>query len=298
MLLISFSLYGQKYDNIWPMGYNYDSCTYYIDFMDSFEIFPTCLGVEFLNISNSSICDSMGNLLFYSNGNRIANRNHQIMVNGHGINNTNNINYINGYPSKTLILQKPNSNDLFYLFHSEYPTNFNGQISYGNAIKFNYSLIDMNFNTSDGEVIMKNIPILNDTIGGGGNLLTACKHANGQDWWILLPKYNSNVYYRFLIAEDSIYGPFRQEVGYSFSGIDWSGQDVFSPDGSLYIRYDPQNQAHLYDFNRCAGELSYRQQINVPSRSNAGGLPFPKTLVFYILPMIPLFFSMICRQQI
>jgi hypothetical protein len=149
------------------MGYKYDSCNYYIDFTDSFEIVPTCLGLNFVNISNSLICDSVGNLLFYSNGNAIADRNHEIMLDGTAINNTSHPDYIDGYPSKTLILQKPNSPNLYYLFHSEYPTNINGQIIYGNALKFNYTLVDMNFNNGDGEVVLKNIPILNDTIGGG-----------------------------------------------------------------------------------------------------------------------------------
>lgn len=271
-----FNIQAQKHDNIWPMGYIGDTaagaCNYYIDFTDSFEIIPRCLGVELFQMGNSAISDSTGNLLFYTNGCSIADSSHQIMLNGNGLNNMTDPYYIqNGYPAKTLILPKPNSSNLFYLFHSEYPTNINGQIIYGNALKFNYSLVDMNFNNGDGEVILKNIPILNDTIGGGGNLLTACKHANGYDWWILVPEYESNAYYRFLLTEDNIYGPFRQELGYSFSWIDYSGQDIFSPNGSLYVRYDPQNQAHLYDFNRCTGELSYRQQINVPSNSNAGG---------------------------
>jgi hypothetical protein len=139
------------------------------------------------------------------------------------------------------------------------------------AIQLNHSIVDMSLNNGLGDISSKNVSILLDTIGGWGLSIEANKHANGQDWWILVPEYESNAYYRFLLTTDSLYGPFRQEVGYSFSWIDYNGQTVFSPDGSLYVRYDPQNQAQLYDFNRCTGEMSYRQQINVPSNINAGG---------------------------
>ena len=45
--------------------------------------------------SSSSICDSNGNLLFYTDGDTIWNRNHQIMLNG-----TSSVNRINTAPSK------------------------------------------------------------------------------------------------------------------------------------------------------------------------------------------------------
>jgi hypothetical protein len=102
------SINAQKHDNIWPMGYKYDSCNYYIDFTDSFEIVPYCLAFDLFDFGNSSICDSTGNLLFYTNGSRIADRSHQIMPNGTGLNN----NYypfysVSGYPAEHTILPKP-----------------------------------------------------------------------------------------------------------------------------------------------------------------------------------------------
>jgi hypothetical protein len=282
------SLFGQKHDNIWTMGYAYDStinpCNYYIDFTDSFKIVNQCLGLNQISFGNSSISDSTGNLLFYTNGCLVADSSFQIMNNGTGINNNTNTLYnLYGYPNKTMILPKPNSLNLYYLFTLENTTWPNGQINSIFSRWLNYNLIDMRENNGLGDVVLKNIVLLDDSIGGGGNLLTACKHANGQDWWILVPEYESNAYYRFLLTEDSIYGPFRQEVGFGFNRIDYNGQAVFSPDGSLYVRYDPYNQAHLYDFNRCTGELSYRQQINVPSRSNAGGAAIsPNSRFLYI----------------
>ncbi len=277
MLLLSFSLYGQKHDNIWPMGYAYDTtvnpCNFYLDFEhDTLDLVPYCLGIQYsYACGHGAIADSLGNLLFYTNGYIIADSNHQIMPNGIGLNNSNYSSYEDwGYPAELIILPRPNRTNLYDIFHLERQLQSNGSAN-GLAIQLNHSIVDMSLNNGLGDISSKNISILSDTIGGWGQLIEACKHANGYDWWILVPEYESNAYYRFLLTADSVYGPFRQEVGHSFSWIDYSGQAIFSLDGSLYVRYDPQNQAHLYDFNRCTGELSYRQQINVPSNINAGG---------------------------
>jgi hypothetical protein len=268
--------FAQKHDNIWPMGYpGISSNNYLINFTDSFEIIPINLGANMAELANASICDSTGNLLFYTNGAKIIDSTHNLMQNGDNLNQIldsiaiypNNFIYWDyGYPSKVMIL--PFKRNKYHIFHIE--RGRNGVLSFF-ALQLNHSIVDMSLNNGLGSVISKNKPLINDTIAGEGYMLEACKHANGQDWWILVPEYESNAYYRFLLSADSLYGPFSQEVGYSFSWIDYNGQAIFSPDGSLYVRYDPQNQAHLYDFNRCTGELSYRQQINVPSNINAGG---------------------------
>ncbi len=276
VLFLTTLSFAQKHDNIWPMGYaSLSSNNYLINFTDSFEIIPINLGANMAELANASICDSTGNLLFYTNGAKIIDSTHNLMQNGDNLNQildsiaiypNNSIYWDYGYPSKVMIL--PSKNNKYHVFHIE--RGRNGVLSFF-ALQLNHSIVDMSLNNGLGSVISKNKPIINDTIAGQGYMLEACKHANGQDWWILVPEYESNAYYRFLLTTDSLYGPFRQEVGYSFSWIDYNGQAIFSPNGSLYLRYDPQNQAHLYDFNRCTGELSYRQQINVPSNSNAGG---------------------------
>jgi hypothetical protein len=277
MLLINASLYGQKHDNIWPMGYIGDTaasaCNFYLDFEhNTLDLVPYCLGIQYsFACGHGAIADSFGDLLFYTNGYIIADSSHQIMSNGIGLNNSNYSSYEDwGYPAELIILPRPNRTNLYDIFHLERQLQSNGAAN-GLAIQLNHSIVDMSLNNGLGDISSKNISILSDTIGGWGQLIESCKHSNGQDWWILVPEYESNAYYRFLLTADSLFGPFRQEEGYSFSWIDYSGQAIFSPDGSLYVRYDPQNQAHLYDFNRCTGELSYRQQINVPSNSNAGG---------------------------
>ena len=61
----------------------------------------------------STISDKFGNLLFYSDGITVWNKNHLIMPNGHGL--------LGDFSStqSALIVPKPNSNHIFYLFRWE-----------------------------------------------------------------------------------------------------------------------------------------------------------------------------------
>lgn len=66
--------------------------------------------------------------------------------------------------------------------------------------------------------------------------MTAVRHANGKDWWIITSKFDSNKYYRFLIDSSGIQLAGFQHVGKLIeTGL---GQSVFSPDGNWYARYN------------------------------------------------------------
>lgn len=266
-------IHAQKHDNIWPMGYDGDTaiaaCNYYMDFSaDTLQIVPFCLGAEFMS-TVSAISDSMGNLLFYTNNAKVVDRSHQLMMNGNNLNN--NIDTFaeeDGYYTESLILPTAGRPGIYHIFHIQLGDD---EILSGYALRLNHSVVDLTLNGGLGAVTIKNDPILRDTLGGWGNLLEAVKHANGEDWWILIPKNGSNIYYRFLLTADSLYGPYTQAVGPAFHWIDYNGQAVFSPDGRLYARYDPYNEGELYSVNRCTGELTHLQHIDVPSHVNAGG---------------------------
>ncbi|MCF6130393.1 T9SS type B sorting domain-containing protein [Flavobacterium sp. AS60] len=60
----------------------------------------------------SSISDNNGNLLFYTNGQTVWNKNHQIMLNGEGLSGE-----IDGIQS-SLIVPKPNDNSTYYIFYT------------------------------------------------------------------------------------------------------------------------------------------------------------------------------------
>ena len=105
-----------------------------------------------------------------------------------------------------------------------------------------------------GEVILRKELILHDTLGAGK--LSACKHANGRDWWIIVPEWNSNRYYRYLLTPEGIDTVGMQEVGEpTINGL---GQALFSPDGTKHVRFSGLSielgeWISIYDFDRCTG---------------------------------------------
>src|SRR5690242_6184361 len=108
LVLLAFHFsYSQKQDYNWCFG---DSCG--IHFTDTSAVaFTSALSLDSSYILNleiaASISDSDGNLLFYTNGPMVWNRNHQLMPHGTGLKSWTTI--TNG----SLILQKPEDPSLY-----------------------------------------------------------------------------------------------------------------------------------------------------------------------------------------
>ena len=89
---------------------------------------PTAITNGQLNTSEgcSSISDESGNLLFYTDGSTVWNRNHQIMSNANYFNG----NGLNGDPSSTssgLIVPHPTNPNLYYVFTVDEPHHDNAE---------------------------------------------------------------------------------------------------------------------------------------------------------------------------
>ncbi len=122
----------------------------------------------------------------------------------------------------------------------------------------------MRENNGLGKVVAINQPFLQDTLCYGK--LTACKHANGRDWWILIPKWNSAVFFTFLLTPDDLKSHGTQKIGPT--PISNAGQAVFSPDGTKYVKYNAVGGAiggwlDIHDFDRCNGALSNCQSKHI-----------------------------------
>ncbi|MEI7727553.1 MAG: hypothetical protein WCK09_20765, partial [Bacteroidota bacterium] len=72
---------------------------------------PSTLPASAMNTIHASVsvADSLGNLLFYSQGLSVYNRNHQIMPNGNGLLGDQNVQGV-------FSVKKPGENNLYYLF--------------------------------------------------------------------------------------------------------------------------------------------------------------------------------------
>lgn len=286
--------FSQNEDFFWVFGYSSNTIDSSfggtnIDF--NFE--PPDIHYEFreldFDITNSSICDAEGDLLFYTNGLSIANASGDILENGEGLNpDPYRDNWIDsGYPlyQGTLILPLPNSPNLYYLFHEERSWTPNDPVHNSKVFTLYYSIIDMSANGGAGKVIEKNIPIIQDTLDYGK--ITSTKHANGEDWWLIIPKFDSNQYYRLLFTENGIHSIEIQAVGEMvYAG---AGQAVFSPNGNKYVRYILKNIGvgnflNIYDFDRCTGLLSNSEQYNIVDQAYSGGVAISPNSRFLYVP--------------
>jgi hypothetical protein len=170
---------------------------------------------------------------------------------------------IHGYtiPQGALILPLPGSDNLFYIFHekADWADPPNDIIVPG----VQYSIVDMNQNQGKGDVIIKNQAVIRDTINYGN--LCVVRHANGRDWWILAPGFTLPVIHKILFTPNGI-STFKQTVPFIPSLKTESGQAVFTPDGSKYIRCSNDYcgttiRLEVYSFDRCSGLLSNFQDI-------------------------------------
>lgn len=270
-----------KHDYIWLTGYssNPDQLEFGGTIID-FNHNPVDPYYEYrdldFDISNTTMCNENGELIFSCNNYIIANRFNEVMENGTALNAGNNV-VQDRIRQAVLALPSPGSDSTYILLHQQ--TSYDGDLD-GNVVAIltlNKTVIDMSYDSDSsigylGKVIEKNIPVIQDTVTFGR--LTATRHANGRDWWILQQEYGTNKFYTFLLNNHGLIEQQPQYIGenqlYNTTGI---GQAVFSPDGSKYLlinSWDLNFPAHMdfFDFDRCTGLLSNfeRMEFNVNER--------------------------------
>ncbi len=293
LVLYSCLLFSQKYDNVWLFGKDSQTNPIYAGSIIDFNTIPPDVYYEYRNMNfrqaNTSMCDTSGNLLFYTNGSYIANALGDTIQNCYGINpgpaqeEFQDHGYI--LDQGVLALPKPGSDSLYYLFHLDQIMPYSSPI-YGSR-HFYYTLIDMSKNGGLGRVEQENNLILEDDLASGK--LTAVKHANGIDWWMLVRRYDSNEYYTFLLTEDGIEEHGIQKVGEPIPTHGGVGQSVFSPDGTKYVKLNLVNgvtnddYVNIYDFDRCRGQLSNHISIAYLDSAWVGGVAIsPNSRFLYV----------------
>ncbi len=265
------SISQSKQDYIWLFGSDRSPEPgiqgYKFDFnIKPFSITTSNIGVEF-DGNNASICDKTGNLLFYTNGCAVLNREAKIMPNGDSINPGLFFDLLwegdcinNGYPGMEdiIILQDPSNINGIYLIHKP-NIKILGQPSFMRDILYSY--IDMSLDGGKGDVIKKNIVFYNEK-EILNSYLTAINHSNGKDWWIIQPIRDTNGYLTFLLDSFGFKLVDEQYIGKVF---DWnassSGTAKFSPDGKNYAYYNESDGLLVFDFDRNTGLLSNYKRV-------------------------------------
>ena len=220
-----------------------------------------------LDLTNAMICDrETGRILFYTNGCAIADSTHNIMLNGENINPGNVHDSwcydFDSFPqgNAAMIVDDPAVSSGYYMLHQNVIVDSLG-IS---QLSFLMSYIDMEGNDGLGEVTIKNEELLPFGSVTGG-YTTACKHANGKDWWIIQLSLESNHFYKFLVTSNGVSLDHEQFIGDQFDITLNSGHASFSSQGTQFSWFNPYDGLHLYDFDRSTGMFSnYRNVLDLP----------------------------------
>jgi len=231
---------GQNRNAIWCFG---DSAL--IDFNNPTMPVTGISGMKSRG-SSTSIADTTGSLLFYAatraglsgNTTLVFDSSHAVMINGDSI-------VGEGWYQELTILPMPNSSSLAYLFS----VGITGSSQTG----FYYSIIDMTANSGLGAVLQKNVQLETFKCSDG---LTALKHANGRDWWILIRNWNNvnDKFYKYLVSPNGVSNAIIQNIGSPTNN--GFGKMKFSKDGSRMAMINFAGLMEVYDFDRCTGIIS------------------------------------------
>lgn len=286
LLLYGLDVYSQLNDNTWYLGYG--PFLNKISFDDGF--FSVSIDSNFTGrfYDNTSIySDGNGQYMASFNGLRIYDSDGLTMLNGDSIW-YETLPFLFGYsdedlPQGSLLLPWPNQPDSLLLFYmsqgnSQWPDSLDIA-----CLDLFYGIISQSGNNGKGAVINRRISLLNDTLQYGQ--LTAVRHANGRDWWILVNEGWSNRYYRILLDPSGLKVVGTQAVDvpllYGF------GQSVFSPNGNYFAVKNSVgniigNSLDIFQFDRCSGLLS--NQFHLQSvGSSIGGVAFsPNSRFLYV----------------
>ena len=206
----------------------------------------------------SSISDDDGNLLFYTDGVTVWNRDHVQMVNGFDL---------HGDSSSTqsaIIVPKPASTSIYYVFTVD---NGIDGVNYG----LNYSEVDMTLNFGLGAVTVKNtnlLPLCSEKI------TAVLKDCLTEALWVVtfapqdVTQQVFNTYHSFEISDmgvntNSVKSTFTNQI------TEPRGYLKLSPDGTKVACANVKSGLFLYDFDAAAGTLSNETSLFISTNNGA-----------------------------
>lgn len=276
-LLFTTTAYSQGHGAHWPV-YGWENGAYQYALIDFNQQPPSINRVpgagEYTGLT-TAFSDSLGNLLFYVNGNTLKRRNHQDMAGGDSISDTG----IHGY-SGAFALPYPGQSGKYCYFHADLDDS-NLPLTYTNAY-FYVSVIDMEADNGLGAVVSADHLLVTDTLLD----ISACKHGNGRDWWIIIPTQNHPRFYIFLLSPDGLEGPFIQDFQFEigqYMGALFPGnmRSSLSPDGRHFIRSHTPDSLAWYQFDRCEGQFAFQGSLFTTTRFMYRGCFGPGSRMFY-----------------
>jgi hypothetical protein len=259
LLLIPTLIFCQNQGKIWYFGNNAG-----LDFNTNPPT-PLTNGMLVTMEGCASIADTSGQLMFYTDGISVWNKNHIKMPNAQS--------GLGGNPSSSqsgIIVPDPSNSNKFYIFAvSAFPSS--------NVV---YSKVDMTLNNGLGDVesSVKAVPLLQGT----GEYIQTTLHANGNSWWVLMHKATTNSYYAYHVTASGVNTtPVISSLGTFSPSTGDIGYIKFNTSGNRMVRTCYQlHKFDLCDFNTSTGVVS--NSITQPYNSVYGAEFSPNGRFLYI----------------
>ncbi|EAR14479.1 hypothetical protein RB2501_00346 [Robiginitalea biformata HTCC2501] len=196
--------------------------------------------------------DADGNLLFYTDGISVWDRNHQQMDGGNGL---------AGSPSTSqaaVVVPLPGSETIFYIFTPDDALAYAGGLAGSTPNGLNYSVVDMSRNGGLGAVVRRNVPLL----ASASENITAVRNQGDDFYWVVTHRRDRFFAYR-LTASGLDPDPVVTLLGPDTRlPANFRGCAKISPDGTrLAIAHtivEPgiESQLFLYDFDAGTGRVA------------------------------------------
>jgi hypothetical protein len=209
--------------------------------------------------------DQHGQYRFSYNGNFIEDASAQTMLNGHKLNDfINDPHWGDPMTQSSVALPWPGNPNSAALIHQEkaYGPGENGIFSH----KLYLSKIDLTANNGLGEVVSRKVLFDQDTFDYGK--FSACRHANGRDWWFVISTGHSHLIHIYLLDTTGIEKESVQILPEILrAGV---GTSAFSSDGRYYARstklkLEDSVTVTLMQFDRCVGTFTFLKTLVTPN---------------------------------
>ncbi|MBU2996847.1 T9SS type B sorting domain-containing protein [Cellulophaga baltica] len=202
----------------------------------------------------ASISDDAGSLLFYTDGIRVYNRNHELMENGTGL---------YGDPSSTqsaIIVPKPEDPNIYYIFTVD-TTAYENDPDRG----LNYSTIDITANNGLGAVIQKNINLLADC---SEKIAAVVKNCFDKSLWVITLSSDNgsytgffNTYHAFEVNPNGVVNTAVKSTFTNSNINDPRGYLKITSDGKKIASANSSSGLYIYDFDADTGIISNQEKL-------------------------------------
>lgn len=216
----------------------------------------------------ATISDRKGNLLFYSDGIFVWNKNHSILSNlsyGGLFGNTSSARNV-------IIIPKPLSNRFYYVFTIDAYEGREDLSNPGKAIHYGlrYSVLDvLAGNQGDIDPNQKNILLVADVF----EKMITINHSNESDVWLVTYSWKNNDFYIYLITKDGIQSPKRIKNPLPPMQPPPGGGN---PTEAANLDYDIENKKLIncdwesnsfviFDFNPATGNIDVDNYVAIPA---------------------------------